>query len=155
MSGFLFILVLDWVMNNSVEGKNTGIRWKFMSKLEDLDFAYDIALLSSKYSDIQSKTTSLKEWTEKVGLKININKTKTMRISVKEEKPVRLDAKDLEDVQDFTHLGSKVNRRNKRRHKLQTAKGKGPYLLNFVGVNINVELSSDLKLVKLCLNKEN
>jgi hypothetical protein len=48
MSGFLFILVLDWVMNNSVEGKNTGIRWKFISKLEDLDFADDLALLSSK-----------------------------------------------------------------------------------------------------------
>jgi hypothetical protein len=31
-----------------------------MSELEDLDFADDIALLSSKYSDIQSKTTSVK-----------------------------------------------------------------------------------------------
>jgi hypothetical protein len=87
MSGFLFILVLDWVMNNSVEGKTTGIRWKFMSKLEDVGFADDIALLSSKYCDIQSKTTSVKEWAEKVGLKININKIKTMRINVKKERP--------------------------------------------------------------------
>jgi hypothetical protein len=33
-----------------------------------------------------------------------------MIINVKEERPIRLDAKDLEDVQDFTYLGSKVNR---------------------------------------------
>ena len=45
MSGFLFLLVLDWVMRNSVQGKNTGIRWNFMSKLEDLDFADDIAII--------------------------------------------------------------------------------------------------------------
>jgi hypothetical protein len=75
-----------------------------MSKLEDFNFADDIALLSSKYSDIQSKTTSVKEWAEKVGLKININKTKTMRINVKEE---------LETCKKktwWTYLGSKVNR---------------------------------------------
>jgi hypothetical protein len=30
----------------------------------------------------------------------------------------------------------------------------GPYLLNFVSVNINAELSYDLKLVKLRLHKE-
>jgi hypothetical protein len=32
-------------------------------------------------------------------------------------------------------------------------KGLGPYLLNFVGVNMNVELSFALKLVKLRFNK--
>ena len=42
MSGFLFLLVLDWVMNSSVQGKNTGIRWKFTSKLEDLEYTDDI-----------------------------------------------------------------------------------------------------------------
>ena len=82
MSSFLFLLVLDWVMRNSVEGKNTGLRWKFMSKLEDLDYADDIALLSSKFSDLQDKTTAIKEWAEKAGLKINAGKTKTMRMNV-------------------------------------------------------------------------
>ena len=28
-SGFQFLLVLHWVMKNSVQGKNTEIRWKF------------------------------------------------------------------------------------------------------------------------------
>ena len=110
MSGFLFLLVLDWVMRNSVQGKNTGIRWKFMSKLEDLDFADDIALISSKFNDIQDKTTAVKEWAEKAGLKINIGKTKSMRLNTKIDRPLRIDGKELEDVDQFTYLGSKVTK---------------------------------------------
>ena len=48
MSGFIFLIVIDWIMKNVTERNNTGIRWKFMEKLEDLDFADDIALLSSR-----------------------------------------------------------------------------------------------------------
>ena len=44
MSGFLFLLSIDWVMNRTTEGRRTGIRWKLTSVLEDLDFADDIAL---------------------------------------------------------------------------------------------------------------
>ena len=108
MSGFLFLIVLDWVMRNSVEGKNTGIRWKFTSKLEDLDFADDIALMSSKFNDIQDKTTAVKEWAEKAGLKININKTKSMRLNAKIEREIKIDGQELEEVDQFTYLGSKV-----------------------------------------------
>ena len=81
-----------------------------MSKLEDIDFADDIALLSSKFSDLQDKTISIKEWAEKAGLKINAGKTKTMRLNVKVDRPVKIDWKDLEDVAEFTYLGSKVTK---------------------------------------------
>ena len=47
MSGFIFLIVVDWNLKHATEGNNTGIRWKFTTKLEDLDFADDIALLSS------------------------------------------------------------------------------------------------------------
>ena len=110
MSGFLFLLVLDWVMRNNVEGKTIGIRWKFMSKLADLDFADDSALLSSKLSDLQDKTTDIKEWIEKAGLKINAGNTKTIRLKVKVDRHVKIDGKDLEDIPNFAYLGSKVTR---------------------------------------------
>ena len=29
MSGFLFLLVIDWVMRKTVDGQRTGIRWDF------------------------------------------------------------------------------------------------------------------------------
>lgn len=60
MSGFLFITVVDWIMRSTNDRKR-GIRWKFISTLEDLDNADDLALISSKYSDIQEKTNRLKD----------------------------------------------------------------------------------------------
>ena len=69
MSGFLFLLLLDWVMHKCVHGRSTGIRWNFMNRLEDLEFADNISLVSSKFEDMQKKTNKLEEITSKTGLK--------------------------------------------------------------------------------------
>ena len=55
MSGFLFLVAMDLVMRRSVEGHNNGIRWKFTSTLEDIDFADDLAMSASKNKHIQEK----------------------------------------------------------------------------------------------------
>ena len=55
MSGFLFLVAMDWVMRRSIEGHNNGIRWKFTSTLEDIDFADDLAMSASKNKHIQEK----------------------------------------------------------------------------------------------------
>ena len=47
LSGFLFLLVIDWIMRKTVRNGENGIRWKFTTKLDDLDYADDIALISS------------------------------------------------------------------------------------------------------------
>ena len=74
MSGLPFLLVLDWVMRNTLQEGNTGIRWKFTTKLEDLDFADDIALLSSTKQHIVQKSRKA----ESVGLKVNVDKCKLL-----------------------------------------------------------------------------
>ena len=51
MSGFLFLLAIDWIMRKTTADKRRGIRWDFTTSLEDLDFADDIVLLSSKFQD--------------------------------------------------------------------------------------------------------
>ena len=56
MSGFLFLLTVDWTMRRTTERHRNGITWNFTSMLEDLDFADDIVLVSSKYEHIQNKT---------------------------------------------------------------------------------------------------
>ena len=33
MSGLLFLLVVDWIMRNTLQEGNTGKRWKFNTKL--------------------------------------------------------------------------------------------------------------------------
>ena len=107
MSGFLFLLVIDFVMKRSVEREPTGIRWNFTTKLEDLDFADDLALLSSKFLDIQRKTQSLHENASGVGLKININKTK-VRLNSNVKEKVNIDGRTIDDVDTFTYLGGVV-----------------------------------------------
>ena len=42
------------------DGEN-GIRWKFTSKLDDLDFADDIVLISSTKQQIQDKRARIDE----------------------------------------------------------------------------------------------
>ena len=59
MSGFIFLIVVDWIMKRPTEENKTGIRWKFMTKLEDLDFADDITLVSPTFQHMQTKTTKL------------------------------------------------------------------------------------------------
>ena len=47
MSGFLFILVIDWIMRQTVKQQSTGMQWTLAEKLEDLDYADDIVTTSS------------------------------------------------------------------------------------------------------------
>lgn len=110
MSGFLFIIAVDWVMKNTTNGKRTGIRWKFINQLEDLDYADDIALLSSKHQHMQEKTERLCTHAESIGLRINTNKTKVLRINNKETNPITIKGRNVEDVDTFTYLGAIVNK---------------------------------------------
>ena len=79
MSGFLFLLALDWIMSKVTADKRREIRWKFTTVLEDLNFADDIALLSSKFNDLGEKTGRMTEEASIVDLKINARKCKTLR----------------------------------------------------------------------------
>ena len=100
MSGFLFLLIMDYVMRKTVgEGEN-GIRWRLTSKLDDLDFADDVALLSSTRNHIQDKTTRMNEVAKRVGLKVNLEKTKILRINAKTQTKIMIDGQDIEEVSD-------------------------------------------------------
>lgn len=70
-SGFLFLLVVDWVLRKATEYGNTGIRWKFSSFLEDLDFADDLPLISSRREHIQTKVNNLGRYAKMTGLTIS------------------------------------------------------------------------------------
>ncbi len=49
MSGFMFLLEIDWVMRRTVVHAGAGIGWKMTTTLEDLDFADDLALISQAH----------------------------------------------------------------------------------------------------------
>ena len=48
-------------MRKTTTDERRGIRWNLTTVLEDLDFADDIALLSSKFKDLGVKTRRLTE----------------------------------------------------------------------------------------------
>ena len=43
MSGFLFLIDIDWVMSRTLENNRNRIRLKLTTALDDLDFADDFA----------------------------------------------------------------------------------------------------------------
>lgn len=75
MLGFLFLVIIDLVMQQTVKEERTRIRWDFTTMLEILDYVDDIALLPSIMNYLQCKTTKLEENSAKVGLKLNAKKS--------------------------------------------------------------------------------
>ena len=78
MSGFLFVLVIDWIMRKITRRKR-GTQWGLYT-MEDLDFADDLALLSTSRRNIQQKTNELEVHAKRTGLNINTAKAKVMKI---------------------------------------------------------------------------
>ena len=80
------------------------MRWNFTTKLEDLDFVDDIALLSSRFQDLQRKATSVNEQSERVDLK----KSKIMRPNTNNREKIEVNGEELEEMNAFTYLSGVV-----------------------------------------------
>ena len=74
--------------------------------INNFRYADDITLMAESEEELKSLLMKVKEESEKVGLKLNIQKTKTMASS-----PItswQIDGETVETVSDFIFLGSKV-----------------------------------------------
>ena len=109
LSPFLFLLAVDWIMKETTTGWRNEIQWSLVKQLEDLDFADDLALLAQTHTQMQAKTTKLEAVSSKLGLKINTDKTKTIRINGNAREQIMINYLDIEDVTSFTYLGSVIN----------------------------------------------
>ncbi|KAK1798816.1 hypothetical protein P4O66_007096, partial [Electrophorus voltai] len=70
------------------------------------DVSYDIALLANTKPPLQSMTTCLEGEAEKVGLRINTDKTKVMRVNHQTKMQITIAQQTVEDIDEFTYLGS-------------------------------------------------
>ena len=95
-----------------------------MRKLEDLDVADDHALLSHRLQDMKEKVDSLREASQRVGLRISQEKTKVMRINSRQEAPVTIEGMPAEDVKEFVYLGSKISQTGGQTRTSQQESGK-------------------------------
>ena len=108
LSPLLFTIVLDCVMRQSNQIPK-GIQWGLMERLEDLDFADDICMLSHRRNDMQEKLLKLEQISKVAGLKINVSKTKLIRVGDTVSGNFKVNNQDIEEVKEFCYLGSIIN----------------------------------------------
>ena len=111
LSPFLFLLAIDWVMKTSTSDKRNGIQWTLWSQLDDLDFADDLALLAHTQQQMQEKTNIVTENSTRLGLNIHKGKTKFLKVNAENTSPITLNGEALEEIEEFTYLGSIVNKK--------------------------------------------
>ena len=76
-------------------------------KINNLRYADDTTLMAESEEELESLLMKVKEESEKAGLKLNIQKTKTMASSLITS--WQIDGKTVETVTDFLFLGSKIS----------------------------------------------
>ena len=80
--------------------------------MEDVDFADDICLLSHRYEDMQNKINNLEKEIKRAHLKINVDKTKEMRLNSSKTDMFLVKDNYIDSVTEFMYLGSVITTDN-------------------------------------------
>ena len=103
--------------NAGLEETQAGIKIAGRN-INNLRYADDTTLMAESEKELKSLLMKVKEESEKVGLKLNIQKTKIMASG-----PItswEIDGETMETVTDFIFLGSKVIADSDRNHEIKT-----------------------------------
>ena len=134
--------------NAGLEEAQTGIKIAGRN-INNLRYAEDTTLMAESEEELKSMWMKVKEESEKVGLKLNIQNTKIMASS-----PItswEIDGETMETVRDFVFLGSKITADGDCSHEIKRC-----FLL---GRKVMTNLDSIVKsrditfLTKVCLVK--
>ena len=82
----------------------------FTRLLEDIDYTDDLLLLTSRVDHMQEKTARLEENAGRVGLKLNPQKCKWMKVNSRNSEGLRVRDSLVEEVNSFTYLEAQVTR---------------------------------------------
>ena len=106
MSLCLFNFYAEYIMRNAgLEETQAGIKIAGRN-INNLRYAGDTTLMSESEEELKSLLRKVKEESEKVGLKLNIQKTKIMASS--SITSWEIDGETVATVADFIFLGSKI-----------------------------------------------
>ena len=102
--------------NAKLDEAQTGIKIAGRN-INNLRYADDTTLMAESEEELQSLLMKVKEESEKVGLKLNIQKTKIMASS-----PItslEIDGETVETVSDFIFWGSKITAHGDCSHEIK------------------------------------
>ena len=110
LSSALFNLYAETIMrrcnlDESLIGVKIGGR-----NINNLRYADDTTLLAESEQELEYLIRRVKEESERMGLHLNIKKTKIMTTADNGTAHIIIDNEKIESVQDFVFLGSKINR---------------------------------------------
>ena len=117
LSPCLFNLYAEYIIRNAgLEEVQAGIKIA-MRNINNLRYADDTTFMAESEEELKSLLMKVKEESEKVGLKLNIQKMKIMASG-----PItswQIDAETVEMVADFIFLGSKTTADGDFSHKMK------------------------------------
>ena len=102
--------------NSGLEEAEAGIKISGR-KINKLSYAYDTILMAEIEDELKSLLMKLKEKSEKVGLKLNIQKIKIMASG--HITSWQIDGETVETVADFISLGSKITANGDCNHEIR------------------------------------
>ncbi|KAB0354143.1 hypothetical protein FD755_023168 [Muntiacus reevesi] len=149
LSPCLFNLYAEYFMRNAgLEKAQAGIKIarRNINNLRDAD---DTTLMAESEEELKSLLMKVKEESEKVGLKLNIQKTKIMASG-----PItswQIDGETVEAVSDFTFLGSKITEDGDCSHEIKRCLLLGRKVmtkLDSILKSRDITLSTKIHLVK-------
>ena len=117
LSPCLFNLYAEYIMRNAgLEEAQAGIKIAG-TNINNIRYADDTTLVAESEKELKSLLMKVKEESEKVGLKLNIQKTKIMASN-----PItswQIDGETVEFVADFIFLGSKITAAGDFKHEIK------------------------------------
>ena len=106
LSPCLFNFYAEYIMRNTGLDEAQAVIKIAGRNISNLRYADDTTLMAESEEELKSLLMKVKEESEKVGLKINIQKTKIMASSLITS--WQIDGETVDTVADFIFLGSKI-----------------------------------------------
>src|SRR6218665_2221199 len=109
LSPLLFNIYIEELVREAVEDLEDGIKVGGR-RIKALRFADDQAMVAKSQKGLQTMMDRLDRTSREYGMKINIKKTKVLKISKGKETMVRINigGKEIEQVKEFCYLGSVI-----------------------------------------------
>jgi hypothetical protein len=121
MSPLLFSIYTERIMNEALDNINEGLRIGG-ELVKEVRFADDQAVVASSQGGLQRLINELNQHSEESNMKINVKKTKAMRISKSGEGIISLylNNQQIEQVKKFKYLGSIITADGRCQEEIRT-----------------------------------